>query len=486
MVKNNPGIIDELEEIRGQLVDNVDALSIFTQGFIHSKSIEKAEEILREVRKSYTQKRKKKLIRKIKEYGNNLEKYVSQDSRLKQKINPKSLSFLSSKGISGWLDLFNSTDYAVSSVASGTASDFLERYKKAVDNLDETIDSLRKPENETASLKKEIEDLFPGLEEKHLEYIIENDMLIKLTGGFSSGIVLSSLESVAKQDSKEANEYISKIYYGLDLGEFEEFRPKFKRVVELANSSLLIMENTFSKEPAYLKTVLRGKENRNLTKKDYINHNLYLMGLLHKEATRAVKRAEKENKDLQIKENIYKTLDGKPHYEAIKEPLENTSNRVYKEFKDVPDELVKQIIPIIDNTLAYLKSGEQSIIDGDWKGNGMNCPNGYKVDPLFCYGKEIVDIANFLSEPALKLSQAQMELYLNDYINIRSVHDAAFREDIAKQKEMYAWFDNVRLKELSVYLSCTRKRPLQETYYMNRRKILTQEIQSLVRNRTFA
>ena len=52
MVKNNPGIIDELEEIRGQLVDNVDALSIFTQGFIHSKSIEKAEEILREVRKS--------------------------------------------------------------------------------------------------------------------------------------------------------------------------------------------------------------------------------------------------------------------------------------------------------------------------------------------------------------------------------------------------------------------------------------------------
>ena len=377
--------------------------------------------------------------------------------------------------LNNWYDLLSSgnTSKIKNAIKSGLLNDHIQDYRKSIDELRDEYEHLRFMKEKKESLRDKLKDNFPNLEEQHLDYIIAKDTLYEMKGGFSSGVVLSSLTNVAKQDTKEATKYMKDVYYGLDLGEYEKFRPALKDVVELDNSSLLIMENTFSKIPAYIltKSIIDPDNKLNINSADfYIKHNLYLMGLLHKEGVNAVNRSFTPGKDVNIKNNVYQTLDKIPHYKAIDIPLEDISNKSFREFKqDTPKDLSVRIKPIINDVLDYLKDGQQCIIDGDWKGNGMNLPNGYKIDPLFCYGKEIVDIANFLSEPELKLTNDQVRNYLNQYISIRSQHDKKFAYNTKKHNEMKTWFDSVRLKELSVYLSCMRKRPLDKLLYHRRR-----------------
>ena len=113
---------------------------------------------------------------------------------------------------------------------------------------------------------------------------------------------------------------------------------------------------------------------------------------------------------------IYQTLDGIPHYEAITTPLQGMTTRTYRQFKrDTPSRIVQEIGPIIDTFCHYLQQGEVSVIHGDWKVG--NLPNGHVADyAIVQYGKEIVDIANFLSEPFFDLQPDDFKRYLNTYI----------------------------------------------------------------------
>jgi len=79
------------------------------------------------------------------------------------------------------------------------------------------------------------------------------------------------------------------------------------------------MENTFSKIPAYIltKSIIDPDNKLNINSADfYIKHNLYLMGLLHKEGLNAINRAFTQGKDVNIKNNVYQTLDKIPHYKV--------------------------------------------------------------------------------------------------------------------------------------------------------------------------
>ena len=99
----------------------------------------------------------------------------------------------------------------------------------------------------------------------------------------------------------------------------------------------------------------------------------------------------------------------------------------------------------------------------------------YRSPGLPCIDLKTLDrekLNKILSEPKFNLSTEQMQEYVRWYIAKRSEHDSEFRCNRNKHREMERDFDDVRMKELSVYASCTRKRPLHIKPYMNRRKQL--------------
>jgi hypothetical protein len=343
------------------------------------------------------------------------------------------------------------------------------------DNYKNIINMINEYSRSQSNLEK-LKEKFPEVEEKQLEYIVENDLNKELKGGYSSKIVLASDNFVAKQADKEKNEHEAKIYKW-KLPEFDNYRPKFKEIIDLSNSSLLVTTNVANEKSAYFKSGFMPFNKDGTFNKDiYIKHNLYLMGIFHKE-TKALPKEEKKG----LSKLIYQTLDNIPHFEAISIPLENLDNKTFKDFKkSIPSNLKQDLKPIIGYACNFIKeSNEGVIIDGDWKPG--NIKNGYKLDfQIVRYGKEIEDIMNFLSDPLISASYQQTEKYVKEYIGMRSEHDSAFRYDFDKHKEMIDWKDSVQAKEMSIYASCTRKRPLEQKKFMDRRYKILQNLQQLV------
>ena len=331
------------------------------------------------------------------------------------------------------------------------------------------------------SSRDRIRKLFPDIEEQHIDAILQHDLRTPLKGGYSSGLVLSSDVLVAKQAAKENNAHEQRVYQW-DLGSFDHYQPRLEEVVELENSSLMVLSNVDSLQSGFAKSgYIPFNADGSFNIGRYIKHNLFVMGLFHKEATKAAK----EQGDDFLEPLIYQTLDGIPHYEAITTPLQGMTTRTYRQFKrDTPSRIVQEIGLIIDTFCHYLQQGEVSVIHGDWKVG--NLPNGHVADyAIVQYGKEIVDIANFLSEPFFDLQPDDFKRYVKTYIGMRAEHDPGFRENTTKHQEMVSWLDSARMKELSIYASVMRKRDLSDPPMVERRQRFLHDIGQLLTTGTF-
>ena len=132
------------------------------------------------------------------------------------------------------------------------------------------------------SSRDRIRKLFPDIEEQHIDAILQHDLRTPLKGGYSSGLVLSSDVLVAKQAAKENNAHEQRVYQW-DLGSFDPYRPRLEEVVELENSSLMVLSNVDSLQSGFAKSgYIPFNADGSFNIGRYIKHNLFVMGLFHK------------------------------------------------------------------------------------------------------------------------------------------------------------------------------------------------------------
>ncbi|MCK5026660.1 MAG: hypothetical protein KAS15_08745, partial [Nanoarchaeota archaeon] len=307
----------------------------------------------------------------------------------------------------------------------------------------------------------EIRTLFQkaGLEDEiYIEKAKEYDVQQKLEGGFSSNIIVSSDESVIKISGNKPAQNELKIY-SLDLKQMNAFIPKLKDFLKLDNTTLMVLSNVRNCESGFHKSGFH----------DPILHNLYLMGLFHKEATKAVGK-----NGILMDSLIYETLDGEKHYESMTIPLSHFNKQESREFRyESPYNLVKQVSPIIEDVNAYIIEDADTIVHGDWKLE--NTVNGHIFDfGVSRRGKEVEDISYFLSEMNFKFKSEQMDQYIDYYIKFRSLHDCEFANDTKKHLEIKKYFIPARLKELSIRTGVRRKRKQTEENTQIRRYYIEQ------------
>ncbi|MBW3002300.1 hypothetical protein KY338_04015 [Candidatus Woesearchaeota archaeon] len=293
--------------------------------------------------------------------------------------------------------------------------------------------------------------------------IKEYDASNELKGGFSSGIVLASNGVVVKVARKDICQNEKRIY-DLELNAMRAFMPELKEYLELDNIGVMVLSNTAQGQSALVKSGFC---------KNPVLHNLYLMGIFHKEATEALKESGKE-KGIVLPGLIYQTLQGEPHYESLRNPLSSFSRSELRRFRqNMPSKnLVKELGRRIEETELYLREQGDCVVHGDWKLE--NTKNGYVLDfGVSHLGKEIEDISYFLSHIDLQLNSDTRRQYLCEYIRLRSEHDEEFAADSRKHEEMHKYFEPVRLLQLSIFAGVRRKREQTQKneairqYYLN-------------------
>lgn len=282
-----------------------------------------------------------------------------------------------------------------------------------------------------------------GLEDESIVSKVKGlDVSRELEGGFSSNIVVSSKDQVIKISDKKYAQIEQRIY-SLTLPQMKLFMPDYKDALELDNISLMVLENVENSESGFAKSRIQ----------DPILHNLYIMGLFHNEATKEVM-----NQGVILNRLSYQTLNGEKHYDSIVIPLSHFSPQELREFRrESPQQLVKEVRPIIDDVNAYILEEADTVVHGDWK--LKNTVNGHILDfGVTHWGKEIEDIGYFLSEMSFNLSEEQIDNYTNQYIKMRCSHDKEFLQDTKKKSEIRRYMRPIRLKELSIRAGVRRKR----------------------------
>ncbi len=343
-------------------------------------------------------------------------------------------------------------------------------YKPILSNMEPVV----RRANKTAileSARRRISEIFPETEEGHIDAIVEMDTYFPIATGNNSGLVLSSPELVAKQAAIELNKLEAQTAYKWDLGEFEEFMPSLKELIELNNSSLLVLSNVANQTSGYAKTgYIPFNPNGTFNIDRYIKHNLFLMGLFHKNATKAA---------LKDKETVLGTsrhLRGDtPHYEAVVIPT-SSSSKVHSVIKsEIGSYLVGDIERANETFQQYAIEGRLSIIHGDWKpgsirtGEKGNIVKGNIVDyGLISWGKEIEEVTWFLSESDFNLTKDQVRKYVDVYVSMRSEHDNNFRTDREKHREMFQWADSGMVNASTKYVSVMHRRNLENPTQMDR------------------
>lgn len=321
-------------------------------------------------------------------------------------------------------------------------------------------------------------DLKPLERDKVTDMLIDWQSFVKihpeelLSGGFSSYFILDLTDDVAKFATIEQNQQEGKVYslagkmpnFGLFIS-----RIKGEGIVNFSDgSSMLVLENLRKRPSGYrianmiYYTMTSGKTPPWTTHDPRHNAamlNMFILGFAHKELKIAA-----EESGTSFPQAFYGTPDGTPHYDAIRIPLSETSNRTYREFmRTVPMHLIDQSGKIIDGlNLLIRRTDNNPIILGDNKIVENMC-NGYLYDfAIAGRGLEIDDITYALVEPRLGIPLGRIKHYVRAYSSMRALHDEKFRDNIlTREQEMIVLSDASILKSLSVYASCTRKRVAQ-------------------------
>ena len=318
-------------------------------------------------------------------------------------------------------------------------------------------------------------DLDPKERDTLREIILDRKRFLKehqdllLDGGWSSEGIVDITKDVIKIASCKQNNQEEKIY-GLReaLKESKYFMLSQKGpVFDLDDGmSLLLLEHLNERDSNYAyasylyKTLSGGKTPPWTTRNRGHNlamYNLFFQGIAHKEMTVAADKS-----GLELDDVPYKTLTGIPHYEAIKVPLPQTSEFVYRKcMATIPNSFIDRCRGVIEPYNGYvMRQTDKVVALGDNK-ILENMKKGIIYD-LACVGRnpELDDITYGLVEPRLGIPIEQIPDYVRAYAHMRSLHDPDFAVNLSAGKldEMLEMTRPSILKSLSIYASCTRKR----------------------------
>jgi len=234
--------------------------------------------------------------------------------------------------------------------------------------------------------------------------------------------------------------------YSTDFGLFNYFRPSTIEFISSENIAILALENLHNYDPAFLKA--NRIFNLNLKKEsDY--YSLFLMSLFHKEAN-----LHKDKFDIVEYEGIYKLR----HYDEGYVPIENVSDEGYKRFRETQIN-IQEVKSIVEDYLQRQKEEADTIIHGDWKKE--NLVNGYLVDyAMVGRGYEVDELAYFLTDKDLNCNLKTYHKNIDKYIEIRSLHDSYFKQQVREGYNLHELADSAFLSQLVLRHAVMNKRDM--------------------------
>jgi hypothetical protein len=267
--------------------------------------------------------------------------------------------------------------------------------------------------------------------------------LRKLTGGFSSQAVVSLGDIVTKLDSNPADAERQRKFLSLDLGELNHYLPKAlsEEINNIGGIALWDMTNVSKK---YRKGNLfrLSKPERPLNKKslklierltnsrkyrgpthlarmqgaqclyDFVDHYLYVMALFHSE------KNVQSFDDLVVEDPESQATNYRRRILEVR----NGNVKVYNEIREIINpQTVNKLMKPLDYVIPRLADSADTVIHGDFKVE--NLVDGALIDSQLKKGKAIEDIARFLTDPTLNLTDDMVEHFIMRYTQHRSAHD---------------------------------------------------------------
>jgi len=322
---------------------------------------------------------------------------------------------------------------------------------KLIDEFIAKIDpkgNLRDDEREF--LIKEIEKR-TDLTKESLETVVRSDEGYTSRSGFEFG------DRFIKIDVLPRLEHEAKVYR-LDLGEFNDYRPQLLEFVKTDDIAIMALTNLRNE-------IIPARSS-----------SIFLMGLLHKEASRYID---------QFRQLIYYGVHKIPHWEEGQIPYANLSGDGLKRFEQTEID-VKKVKPIVEDYLARQKIEAQTIIHGDWKPENM--VNGHLVDYAMAgISFEVDELAYYLSDSRFQINLQKFHQIVDDYIQTRSQHDLDFklRAESGYRKNMHQLADSAFLSQLVLRHSVMNKRDLSDDSKFEQRQYYQNAINNILKEGRF-
>ena len=316
--------------------------------------------------------------------------------------------------------------------------------------------------------------------QKRIELTTSNlEMIILSTGGYTSRTGFSFKDKFIKVDIGSRLKKEHEVY-SLDLGIFNEFRPKVNlsefEMSDGRDVAILAMDNLKTYLPASLKL---NKTFRQNFQSCNVPYNLFLMSLFHRSAQPHLDK---------FSEVIYEGVHGIPHYEENFVPFVNITGEGFKRFDQsaIPNNLIRDIENIIKDYLKHQKKDSRAIIHGDWKEE--NIVNGYLVDyAMVGRGFEVDELAYYLSDCKFGLDLKHFHECIDTYIRQRLSHDYEFEVEIKDGygKEMHALADSAFLSQLVLRHSVMNKRDMMDDAKFRQRQYYQHRINQVLKEGRF-
>jgi hypothetical protein len=211
--------------------------------------------------------------------------------------------------------------------------------------------------------------------------------------------------------------------YELDLGRFDDFRPKKRHFFTSDSTAVLVLEDLINYETGVMKAckkfggMLESKGLPTFQHHD-IAYSVFLMALFHTEARRHV-----ASFDLVP----YQGVHGVSLLDEVDIPHVNLSGMGLRRFKESAADAAQAAKIVVD----YLQKRDElalDVIHGDFK--RQNIVRGHLVDVAMAgRGRPVDELAFFLSDTAFQYGTDRLHAEIDRYCIFRSLLDPEFGDD---------------------------------------------------------
>jgi hypothetical protein len=323
----------------------------------------------------------------------------------------------------------------------------------------ESIDRIKKSDLKTSSSKENLLEKL-GITEECAQYLSRIDDAIHklkhLEGNYSALDVFSHAGEVIKADilDKARKE---QGFLALDLGESRKFLGYAiaDLVYEIEDIGFFRLKDVRNEAHGQLKSGFANED----------EHYMYILGLLHKEATRAVKYS---NFDLLSEDKLHMcNLDYPDCIELGRSKMIINDSKVRKSEEK---NLLKKILSQYKESKDYIVTMADEVIMNDCKacGEGSNIVNGHLVDfGSVKIGLPTEDIVKYAMTKGY--NKHQLEGLIQTYGILRSNHDHEFADNLRKRRLLGGSIRHAILKESLRFAASMTKRDLTEPKYLQQR-----------------